>query len=493
MFLGTGSDVGKSIAAVAFCRILKRRGFKVAPFKAQNMSNNSYVTVEGGEIGRAQVSQAEAAGLLPSVHMNPVLLKPSSGQSSQVVLQGKVASCMSAMEYHKIKPKLMEMVMDSYDRLAAEYEVIVLEGAGSCCEMNLKENDLVNFKMARAADARCILVADIDRGGVFAQLVGSIELMTPEEQELTAGFIINKFRGDSRLFDSGIDYIEKKTGKPVLGLVPFFEDIYIDPEDSVGVQIDKKPLRPLEKDKINIAVTRLPTISNFTDFEILERESDVVVNYLSLPDELLNGYDWLILPGTKNVMEDSRWMKLSGWTNSIQAFARRGGRILGICGGYQLLGKTIKDPIGIESSKKKVAGIGLLPMETVLASEKVVRKVIGRCFLNRRKVIGYEIHMGHSQLNGKGVIPFLRIHEPGSKKTWHDGWSTENARIMGTYVHGLLDSPGLRSWFLNEIRISKGLRIRKPGYGRRARFHQYDRLADHFEAHCDVEGIIGRL
>ena len=493
MFLGTGSDVGKSIAATAFCRILKRRGFRVAPFKAQNMSNNSYVTAEGGEIGRAQVVQAEAAGLLPSVHMNPILLKPSSELGAQIILQGEVYGQMDAVSYHALKPELKKAVLASYKKLADEYEVIVMEGAGSCCEMNLKQNDLVNFGMAKAAGARCLLVADIDRGGVFAQIIGTYNLMDREERDLTIGFLINKFRGDPGLFSTGIKYIEEKTGKPVLGLVPFYHDIIIDAEDSVAVQKDRRGGRPIGPNTVNIAVLKLPSISNFTDLAVLEQERDVVVNYLFRPADLTGGYDWLILPGAKNVMEDVAWLKRSGWTRAIRSFAGNGGRILGICGGYQLLGKTIRDPLGVESRRKEIKGIGLLPLETVLAGEKVVRKVTGTCVLNRRKVTGYEIHMGRSRMTGKGGSPFLRIHEQGSRRAWKDGWSSENGLIMGTYVHGLLDSPGLRSWFLNEIRAHKDLKTRKAGCGRRARFHQYDRLADHFKTHCDVERIIGML
>lgn len=493
MFLGTGSDVGKSIAATAFCRISKRRGFRVAPFKAQNMSNNSYVTVEGGEIGRAQVAQAEAAGVLPSVHMNPILLKPSSGQAAQVVLQGKVAAQMEAMEYHQFKRKLKQVVIDSYNRLAAEYDVIVMEGAGSCCEMNLKDNDLVNFEMAKAAGATCILVADIDRGGVFAQIIGSLNLMTKEEQALTAGFLINKFRGDPRLFSSGIEYIERHTGKPVLGLVPYYQNILIDTEDSVAVQEDKRVQKPIGAKTVNIAVVRLPAISNFTDLEILEREPDVVVNYLSRPRRLSVGYDWVILPGTKNVMEDAEWLRRMGWKKVIARFVKEGGRVLGICGGYQLLGRAIKDPSGAESDRGEVRGLGLLPVETVLEQDKVVRKVTGTCLLNRKRVSGYEIHMGRTRPLRRVGRPYLRIHRPGERTTWEDGWVSEDGRVLGTYVHGILDSPRFRGDFLNQIRVEKGLKQRRPRQGRLARFREYDRLADHFEAHCDVERILSYL
>lgn len=493
MFLGTGSDVGKSIAAAAFCRIFKRRGYRVAPFKAQNMSNNSYVTVEGGEIGRAQVVQAEAAGVLPSVHMNPILLKPSNDRGAQIVLQGKVFGRMDAMDYHRIKPRLRKTVMESFDRLSTEYDMIVMEGAGSCCEMNLKENDLVNFPMAKAVDAPCILVADIDRGGVFAQIIGSYNLMTPEEKEMIMGFMINKFRGDPRLFSSGIEYIEEKTGKPVLGLVPFYHDILIDSEDSVAVQEDKRIPVPMGQKTVNIAVLRLPAISNFTDLEILERENDVTVNYLSSPKELKDEYDLLILPGTKNVMEDAAWLARTGWKRVVTGFAKAGKKIIGICGGYQVLGKFIKDPAGVESNREKVTGLNLLPIETILEEEKIVRKVTGTCLMNGKRVRGYEIHMGKSSILQNIGEPFLRIHKPGNKRSWGDGCCVNKGQVCGTYIHGLFDSPGFRGDFLNRIRRDKGLKTRVPKQGRMARFHQYDLLADHFETHCDVEKILSMI
>ena len=490
MFLGTGSDVGKSIAATACCRIFKRRGYKVAPFKAQNMSNNSYVTVEGGEIGRAQVVQAEACGLLPSIHMNPILLKPSTEQGSQIILQGKVFGQMEAVDYHTFKPRLKKIVMKSYERLAREYDLIVMEGAGSCCEMNLKENDLVNFSMAKAVNASCILVADIDRGGVFAQIIGTYNLMTRKEREVTMGFLINKFRGDPRLFSSGIEYIEKKTGKPVLGLVPFYKDILIDSEDSVAVQEDKRSLGHVGPDMVNIGVVRLPSISNFTDLEILEREPGVVLNYLFQSRDFSGQYDCLILPGAKNVMEDAVWLTRTGWKQVISRFAGSGGRVLGICGGYQLLGARIKDPLGVESKQKEVKGLNLLPIETILEGQKVVRRVTGVCLTNNKRVRGYEIHMGRSMALRSNGEPFLRINQAGEKKSWDDGWSIKDGQVAGTYVHGILDQPGFRGEFLNSLREVKGLKKRSSRQGRMSRFHQYERLADHFEAHCDVEKIL---
>ena len=493
MFLGTASDVGKSIVAAAFCRIARRRGFRVAPFKAQNMSNNSFVTIEGGEIGRAQVVQAEAAGLLPSVHMNPILLKPSSHMGSQVILQGKVFGTMEALNYHELKPRLRHVVMESYRILSREYDLIVMEGAGSCCEMNLKQNDLVNFSMAREAKAPCVLIGDIDRGGVFAQIIGSFHLMSRKEREITIGFLINKFRGDPRLFLSGMRYIEDKTGKPGFGLIPFYTDILIDPEDSVAVQEDRRTLKPIGPKTVNIAVLKLRAISNFTDMEGLEREKDVVVNYLFRPQDLSPEYDCLILPGTKNTMEDAAWLARSGWKKEIKRFVEGGGRILGICGGYQLLGEVVRDSFGVESDLKMIRGLGILPVETLLEGEKVVRKVTGTALTTGKRVGGYEIHMGRTRILKKTGGPLLRIHEPGKRRVWEDGWTLNGGHIAGTYVHGILDSPGFRGDFLNRIRQAKGLKERSPGPGRLARFHQYDRLADHFESHCDVEGILARL
>lgn len=490
MFLGTGSDVGKSIAVTAFCRILKRRGFRVAPFKAQNMSNNSYVTVEGGEIGRAQVVQAEAAGLVPSVHMNPILLKPAGKQGSQVVMQGKAMGTMPPGEYYALKPRLRRIIRDSYSRLARKYDLIVLEGAGSCCEMNLKEMDLVNLPLATDLNAPCVLVADIDRGGVFAQIMGTFQLMTGKERSLVRGFLINKFRGDPRLFDPGIDYIEKRTSRPVFGVIPFFQHIHTDSEDSVAVQGDRRRIRDTGPGNINIAVLRFPAISNFTDLEILEREKDVVLNYLSDPGELSRDYDCLILPGSKNVMEDGRWLSRRGWKRAVRQFAKGGKRVLGLCGGFQLLGEKIKDPAGVESDRKEVQGLDLLPVETVLEEEKVVREAAGTCLANGKRVRGYEIHMGRSRgIQGTGE-PFLRVHGRGEKESRLEGWSLDRGRIAGTYLHGILDSPGFRGEFLNGLRKAKGLKPRPPVKGRGARFKHYDLLADHFEAHCDVERII---
>lgn len=489
MFLGTGSDVGKSIAVTAFCRIFRRMGYKVAPFKAQNMSNNSYVTIEGGEIGRAQAVQAEAAGILPSVHMNPILLKPSNELGSQIVLQGSVFESMEAKAYEAFKPRFRQAVMESWSRLENEYDLIVMEGAGSCCEMNLKERDLVNLAMVKAVKAPCVLVADIDRGGVFAQIIGTYNLMSRKERELVAGFLINKFRGDPALFASGIEYIENKTGKPVLGLVPWFNGIHIDQEDSVAIQDDRRKIRPTGRRTVNIAVVRLPCVSNFTDMEVISREKDIVLNYLSRHEELSEEYDCLIIPGTKNVMEDAAWISRTGWKRTIKGFAKKG-TVLGICGGYQLMGKRISDPYGVESPAGSVNGIGLLPVQTVLERKKTVRKVSGKCILNGRRVTGYEIHVGRSRSTCAKGCPWLNVMEQGTGETWEDGWALEGGRIAGTYVHGIFDSPSFRVEFLNVLRRAKGIGEKMHGAGMSSRLRQYDRLADHFEKYCDVERIV---
>ena len=488
MILGTGSDVGKSLIVTAICRILKNRGIRVAPFKAQNMSNNSFVALEGGEIGRAQAVQAEASGILPSVHMNPILLKPSNNRTSQVIVQGKVLGNIDSRTYHLIKPRLKEAIIDSYNKLAEQYDVIIMEGAGSCCEMNIKEHDIVNFPLAKELKVQCVIVGDIDRGGIFAQLIGTYYLMDKEEKELTKGFLINKFRGDLSLFKKGIEYIEEKTSIPVLGLIPYIEDLRIDPEDSVVIQKERLEKQVPLPQKANIGVIRLPAISNFTDIQVLAMEEDVVVNYLFSPNELTLAYDCLLIPGTKNAMQDSLWIKNTGWAKKIRQFAENGGFVLGICGGFQILGIKIKDPHGIESEQKEMEGIGLLPVETTLFSEKIVRRVKGVCLVNNQNVEGYEIHMGRTIPKTERGMPFLRLSLDG--EFWEDGWINEKGNIMGTYLHGIMDSDGFREDFLNRLRLRKGLKPKKTRLKASFRFKEYDRLAQHFEKYCDIQKII---
>jgi adenosylcobyric acid synthase len=399
--LGTGSDVGKSIVATALCRIFYQKGFSVAPFKAQNMSNNSGVTPEGLEMGRAQIVQAEAANLIPHVDMNPVLLKPSGKSGSQVVLFGKALGNQSAEAYRKNNADLFNAAGNALDRLRDTYDLVVMEGAGSCAEVNLMENDIVNFRMARYADADVILVADIDKGGVFAQIVGTLECLSKEFRKMVKGFIINRFRGDVRLFEDGVKWIEEKTGIPVVGVIPWFNDIRIDDEDSVAIESPDFFAEDNQKDIPKIAVIRLPYISNFTDINPLEQIVGVQVVYLEKSKEL-NAYKAVIIPGSKNTRYDLAWMEQVGWTNRLQFYAENGGHLLGICGGFQMLGKFIDDPDGLEEEPGKSAGLGLLDVETVLKASKTT--TLSEFFWNSAQGQGYEIHMGQTKwLSGSSM------------------------------------------------------------------------------------------
>ncbi len=499
MFLGTGSDVGKSITVTAFCRILKNRGIRVAPFKAQNMSNNSYVTIEGGEIGRAQVAQAEAAGLLPSVHMNPVLLKPTSEKGAQVIINGHVHKNMISQEYYAFKNELKQAVGNSYDTLAAQYDAIVMEGAGSCAEVNLRTHDIVNFEMALQTNAPVVLVADIDRGGVFAQIFGTLSIISKKERDLVAGFIINKFRGDPALFEDGIAYIEKETGKPVFGLVPYYHDIHIDPEDSLSLDASIKDIARIGKDKtppptgvsasedkIRIIIPRLPHVSNFTDIEALAREPEVDVLWAETPDQIENA-DAVILPGSKNVIYDMRYLHDHRWPAAINNFVKTGkGMVMGLCGGFQMLGRQITDPDGLEGEQEKIDGLGLLDLCTRIGSKKVLRHSTGKEVLFNTRVSGYEIHMGQTTL-GKSAQPFIL----GNNR--NDGAISGNRRVFGTYFHGLFDSGAFRKKFLEHLAAQKGLDlnpdINRPDYWQ-IKEKNYDRLADHFSRYTRVEEIL---
>lgn len=485
MFLGTGSDVGKSVTATAFCRILKNRGYNVAPFKAQNMSNNSFVTPEGGEIGRAQVAQAEACGLVPSVHMNPVLLKPNSEMGSQVVLQGKVYDNMIGRDYYAFKPTIKDKVMESYHKLRQCYDTIVMEGAGSCCEVNLRKHDIVNFEMALSVGSPVVLVADIDRGGVFAQVIGSLEIISQEERDLVAGFIINKFRGDPDLFRTGIEYIENRTGKPVFGLVPVFTDFRIDTEDSMSLDMASE-MKKAGPDKISIAAVRLPHISNFTDIEVLESEPEVVVDWLNEPKNLKK-YDVIVLPGSKSVINDMMWLREEGWTTPLKEFASTGNSLLiGLCGGFQILGKKITDPYETESTVKMTQGLGLLDVATEIETTKVVRRSKGWDKLFGAKVCGYEIHMGQTRL-------FNNSQNFADLETGPDGAINSSGNIFGTYMHGLFDSGEFRKKFLEHVAERKGIffdnTIERKDYWTE-KDENYDQLARHFSEYADVEQII---
>jgi adenosylcobyric acid synthase len=486
-FLGTGSDVGKSITVTAVCRILKNRGYNVAPFKAQNMSNNSYVTREGGEMGRAQIVQAEAAGVDPHTDMNPVLLKPNSDCGSQIVLRGKVHGNTLAADYFKDTSFLSEKSKESLNRLREKHEVIVMEGAGSCGEVNLRSRDFVNFESAHAADAPVILVADIDKGGVFAQLIGTLAVIPEKDRRRVAGFLINKFRGDPALFADGIQYIEEKTGIPVLGLIPYFRDIEIDSEDGMPLETVIDPPDQPQKDKINIAVIRLPHISNFTDFAPLQRDPAVRLHYVSKPRPL-NGYDAVFLPGTKATCADLQWLKKKGLAAQVIDYAQNGGRLIGVCGGYQMLGKTISDPHGVEGRPDAVAGLDLLDIQTTLENNKVLCRTQGALVDNGVIIDGYEIHMGSTTL-GSEATPLVQLsNRNGNPVDEWEGAINQTRKIWGTYFHGLFDFPAFRNHFMQAI--DPECRTENPEETARFKQEQYDLLAAHFEKHMDVERLL---
>ena len=493
MFVGTGSDVGKSVLTAGFCRILHNRGISVAPFKSQNMALNSFATPEGGEIGRAQAVQAQACRIPPHTDMNPVLLKPNSDTGSQVIVQGKVVGNMSVKEYNTFKPEAFRKVEDSFERLRSGYDFIVIEGAGSIAEINLKSHDIANLRIAEMADCPCILVADIDRGGVFAQIVGTLELLEPKEKERVKGVIINKFRGDPSLLAPGIEFVEKRTGVPVLGVVPYFTHFRIPEEDSVA--LEKRGNRAQEtgngKDKIRIGVVRFPRISNYTDFDALEAETDVELSYIRETGELA-GLDILILPGSKSTIHDLAFLSKQGLFQKIGEFT---GTVVGICGGYQMLGKRMQDPDGVESSNAEAEGLGLLDVDTVLLTEKETHQAEAR--LQRTAALaapgcegivsGYEIHMGETTL-GPEAKPFAQLlRRSGREVAIPDGAVSPDGRVFGTYLHGIFDNNGFRTAFLNRIRREKGLPTISSECGTEDPF---DLLADHLERHLDMDRLL---
>lgn len=446
MVLGTSSGVGKSFITAAFCRLFSDWGYTAAPFKSQNMSNNSYVTREGGEIGRAQAVQAECARVEPSIHMNPILLKPSEDNQSQLVLHGKAAGNYAARAYFEKRGEMEKAVRESYEKLAAEHEIIVIEGAGSPAEVNLKKYDLVNMKTAEMADARCLLVADIDRGGVFASVIGTLELLEPFERERIDGILINKFRGDQTLFDDGVKFIEERTGKKVWGVLPYTRDLWLDEEDSLGAADKETVCNPEELD---VAVLLMPRLSNFTDFQILNYEPGVRVRYVSRLEQLGNP-DLLVLPGTKATCADYEYWHSRGLKKYVHDYAAKGGRILGICGGYQMLGKKIQDPAAVESRLRETEGLGFFDMTTVFQVEKILKRtedkieaeIFGRNISSAVEV--YEIHMGTSE------------YHTASKSFGKTGAVTGNGKVIGTYYHGLFESPDFRKSFFDALAADCG-------------------------------------
>ncbi len=479
MIQGTASHAGKSVMVTALCRIFMQDGFKVAPFKAQNMSLNSYVTPDGGEIGRAQAVQAEAAGVEPCVEMNPILLKPEADSRSQVVVLGRPQMSTTAAEYYRLKAQLWPVVTEALRRLRSQYEVIVIEGAGSPAEVNLVDGDIVNMRLARFCRCPVILVGDIDRGGVFASLLGTLWLLSPRDLSLVKALVINKFRGDMALLEPGLEFLERKAGIPVAGVIPYFRDIHIAQEDSVALE----QLKPQQGTaQIDVAVIRMPHISNFDDFDPLDKEKDVRVRYVN-SIENLNHPDLIILPGSKTTVADLDWLKESGLAHSITEHYQRGVFIIGICGGYQMLGTYIHDTDHVESGVPRNQGLGLLPITTTFLPTKETHQIKGSVIANRGLLTeardisfeGYEIHMGRTE-SDEGSVAF-RMRERSSKPCDAlDGCLDASGRVLGTYIHGLFHNQELRRGILGHIGSSKGQPLSFTGDDQQ-RDVEYDRLA----------------
>lgn len=502
MIQGTMSNAGKSILAAGLCRVLKQDGYRTAPFKSQNMALNSFITKEGLEMGRAQVMQAEAAGIEPSVVMNPILLKPTNDTGSQVILNGKPVGVMPAVEYYRHKRAYIPYIIEAYENLKRQYDVIVIEGAGSPAEINLKKDDIVNMGLAELVDAPVLLAGDIDRGGVFAQLVGTIMLLEEKERQRIKGMIINKFRGDVSILKPGLAMLEERTDIPVLGVVPYFY-LDLDEEDSLTERFQKKQSRGL----VDVAVIRLPRISNFTDIAPLEACEEAGVRYVSSPAEF-GEPDAVILPGSKNTIQDLLWMRQNGLEAKILRYAAEGGLVFGICGGYQMLGAEVSDPEGVEQ-KGTVRGMGLLPVRTRFTGEKRRTRVQGRFLelqgilkdLSGREFEGYEIHMGESSFLQKedlresprsgSLVTFTDITEAEnpSERTCTDGAQQKN--VYGCYVHGIFDAPGCAQGFISALLRKKGYdpsRIQVRDW-KAYKEEQYDRLADTIRESLDMERI----
>jgi adenosylcobyric acid synthase len=475
MIQGTGSDVGKSLIVAGLARVFTRRGLKVRPFKPQNMSNNAAVTSDGGEIGRAQALQARAARVPPSVHMNPVLLKPQSDLGSQVVVQGKVVGTAKAREYQAMKPKLLGAVLESFGKLAGEADLVLVEGAGSASEVNLRAADIANMGFARAADVPVVLVGDIDRGGVIASLVGTQAVIDPADAAMITGFIVNRFRGDPSLFQNGMAMVAKHTGWPSLGLLPFFEGAHRLPaEDALGL-----PERGTAgaSGRPKIAVLAYPRIANFDDFDPLRLDDNVELAFVRPGEPLPGDADLAILPGSKSTIADLAALRDAGWEVDLKAHLRRGGHVLGICGGYQMLGRRVADPSGIEGPPASVEGLGLLDVETVLEGDKMLVETAGETVADGVPFKGYEMHIGRTTGTKR---PLLRLADGRS-----DGEVDESGRVAGCYIHGLLADDRQRQHWLQR------LGARGSAFDYEAEIEvTLDKLADHIEAHLDCDRLL---
>ena len=454
MVQGTSSSVGKSLLVAGLCHLYARRGVRVAPFKAQNMSNNAAVCPDGSEIGRAQATQAYASGLEPHVDMNPVLIKPEADSRSQVVVMGRPWQTLSARDYYPQKKVLWKEATAALDRLRAQYELVVIEGAGSAAELNLKGGDIVNMPIARYADAPVLLAGDIDRGGIFAQLIGTVWLLEPEERELVKGLIVNKFRGDISLFEDGVHILEEKSEIPVLGVVPYLYDLFIPEEDAVALENPfANPV--LTTDDVEIVVVHLPRIANFDDFDPLATEPGVRVRYVDSTEQVGHPAA-IIIPGTKSTVNDLNWLRSAGLDKVIQRYAQNGGAVVGICGGYQMLGQVVHDPDHVESKLDSAPGLALLPIETVFAGDKATHQATAQvqkgpgwlANLEGQMVNGYEIHMGRTQ----GQSSWLEISERGGQSVQvQDGAASKDGKVWGCYVHGLFANQNLRRAWLKDL------------------------------------------
>ena len=474
MIQGTMSNVGKSALAAGLCRVLKQDGYKVAPFKSQNMALNSFITKEGLEMGRAQVMQAEAAGIEPEAIMNPILLKPTNDTGSQVIINGKPIGVMAAREYYRHKKEYIPAIMDAYHELEKRYDIIVIEGAGSPAEINLKKDDIVNMGMAKLVDAPVLLVGDIDRGGVFAQIAGTVMLLEEDEKARIKGTIINKFRGDIRLFESGVKMLEDLCGVPVVGVVPYYKDIYIEEEDSVMLQT--KNIRA-GQGKVNVAVVLLRHLSNFTDFNVLERDPRVHLFYTNNTDELMKA-DIILLPGSKSTLSDLYELRRNGVAQAIVRAHREGATVMGICGGYQLMGREVCDPDHVEGEIERLPGLGLLPVSTRMQGEKVTRQVRFRFLEDSAVCEGYEIHMGTTTPLADVPVSPLNHLADGRE----DGYFVDRT-CMGTYVHGILDNPSVIDYLLEPFAD----KLKETAFDYKAfKEEQYDKLAAHVRKHVDL-------
>lgn len=498
MVQGTTSDAGKSVMVAGLCRLLQRRGLSVAPFKPQNMALNSAVTADGGEIGRAQAVQARACGLPPHIDMNPVLLKPNSDTGAQVIIHGKALSNMEAQAYHDYKKVALEAVLTSHRRLGERYDWVIVEGAGSPAEINLRANDIANMGFAEAVDCPVILIADIDRGGVFAHLVGTLALLAESEQRRVCGFMINRFRGDIALLQSGLDWLEDHTGKPVLGVIPYLHDLHLEAEDAISTSQHQ------DQAQIRVVVPVLSRISNHTDFDVLRMHPQVDLKFIG-KGQAIPPCELVILPGSKSVCRDLDFLRDNDWDEQLQRHLRYGGKVLGICGGFQMLGTAVHDPLGIEGPSGSRDGLKLLDMETILAEEKILRQVQGRCItplqpgqpgdapmpdneIAGQEIVGYEIHAGRS--SGAALSrPFAALKPQGGDQQHFDGAVSADGQVAGTYVHGVFDQEAARNAILQWAGVRE---VRSLDYEALIEAN-LDRLADAIEQAVDIDALLASV